>query len=61
MEVTLTPERAAHRQTGYEPSPILDPPVALPLPDYTADIEQAKRDIGIRAVPAYRCSHRRRG
>ena len=45
MEISLTPHRAAHRQTGYEPAPVIDPPVALPLPDYTADIDQAKRDM----------------
>ena len=45
MQVTLTPHRAAHRQTGYEPSPVIDPPVALPLPEYTSDIDQAKRDL----------------
>ncbi|MCZ6644032.1 MAG: phytanoyl-CoA dioxygenase family protein [Gammaproteobacteria bacterium] len=40
-----TPQPAAHRQTRYVAAPPLDPPVALPLPELTSDIEQAKLDL----------------
>jgi ectoine hydroxylase-related dioxygenase (phytanoyl-CoA dioxygenase family) len=42
-EVNLKP--AAHRQTRYEASPRLDPPVILPVPELTDDIEQARTDL----------------
>ncbi len=45
METTQTPQPSAHKQTGYIAAPALDPPVALALPELTADIEQAKLDL----------------
>ena len=36
---------AAHRQSRYQPSPVLDPPQVLPLPGLTRDVDQAKRDL----------------
>ena len=41
----LRPEPAEHRQTGYVPSPILDPPDALPLPPLTRDFDVAKQHL----------------
>jgi len=41
----LTPAPAAHRQTHYTAAPVLDPPVALPLPQLTSSIEQAVDDL----------------
>ena len=41
----LRPEPVEHRQTGYVPSPILDPPDALPLPPLTRDFEVAKQHL----------------
>ena len=43
MPATLKP--AAHRQTGYQASSVLDPPEVLPIPDVTSDLEQAKKDL----------------
>ena len=45
MDTTIKPKPAAHRQTPYVAASVLDPPVALPLPDFTTDMEQAKRDL----------------
>ncbi len=36
---------SAHRQTRYVAAPALDPPEALPLPELTSDIDQAKLDL----------------
>ncbi len=41
----LRPVAAAHRQTGYVPSPVLDPPKALGLPPLTRDFDTAKRHL----------------
>ena len=41
----LRPEPVEHRQTGYVPSPILDPPDALPLPPLTGDFDVAKQHL----------------
>ena len=41
----LRPEPAEHRQTGYVPAPILDPPDALPLPPLTRDFDVAKQHL----------------
>lgn len=41
----LRPEPVEHRQTGYVPSPILDPPDALPLPPLTRDFDVAKEHL----------------
>ena len=41
----LRPEPVEHRQTGYVPSPILDPPDALPLPPLTRDFDVAKQHL----------------
>ena len=45
MANPLTPAPAAHRQTHYTAAPVLDPPVALPLPQLTSSIEQAVDDL----------------
>ena len=45
MSTPLRPEPAEHRQTGYIPSPTIDPPEALGLPPLTRDFEQAKRNL----------------
>ena len=39
------PEPALYRQTGYIPSPVLDPPEALGLPPPARDLEGAKRHL----------------
>ncbi len=41
----MTPQPAAHRQTHYIAAPVLDPPIALPLPKLTSSIEQALDDL----------------
>ena len=41
----LRPEPAEHRQTGYLPSPVLDPPDALSLPPPAHDLEEAKHHL----------------
>ena len=41
----LRPVPAEHRQTGYTPSPILDPPVALGLPPPAHDMAEAKQHL----------------
>ncbi|MXW53175.1 MAG: phytanoyl-CoA dioxygenase family protein [Gammaproteobacteria bacterium] len=41
----LQPVPAQHRQTNYIPSPLLDPPVVLPLPSWTSDIDEAKSHL----------------
>ena len=41
----LRPEPVEHRQTGYVPSPILDPPDALPLPPPTRDFDVARQHL----------------
>jgi len=41
----LRPVSAEHRQTGYVPSPVLDPPRALGLPPPAEDMEEAKRHL----------------
>ena len=41
----LRPEPAEHRQTGYVPAPILDPPDALGLPPLTRDFATAKQHL----------------
>ena len=38
-------ESAAHRQTRYVAAPSLESAEALPMPDPTADVEQAKADL----------------
>ena len=43
--VEVNPQPAAHRQTGYEPAPYIDPPGALPMPTITDDIAEAKRNL----------------
>ena len=43
--VEVNPQPAAHRQTGYEPAPYIDPPEALPMPTITDDIAEAKRNL----------------
>ena len=45
MTTTLRPVPAEHRQTGYLPSPVLDPPEALDLPPPAKDLETAKRHL----------------
>ena len=42
-EVHLKP--ASHRQTRYRPSPRLDPPEVLAIPDVTSDLQQAMEDL----------------
>lgn len=41
----LEPVPARHRQTNYIPSPRLDPPVRLPLPSWTRNVEEAKHSL----------------
>ncbi len=38
-------EPAEHRQTGYVPSPTIDPPDALGLPPLTRDLDAARRHL----------------
>ena len=38
---------AAHRQTGYQAAPRLEPPEILPLPPLTRDLRQAKHDLSV--------------
>ena len=45
MPTPLRPRPVAHRQTGYVPSPIIDPPEALGLPSLTRDYAEAKRHL----------------
>ena len=45
MSTPLRPEPAEHRQTGYVPSPTIDPPDALGLPPLTRDLRAAKRHL----------------
>ncbi len=45
MANPLTPAPAAHRQTHYTAAPVLDPPIALPLPQLTSSTEQAVDDL----------------
>ena len=48
LRVDLKP--AAHRQTRYEPSPVLDPPEVLSVPELTTDLEQARQDLSTRGL-----------
>ncbi len=41
----LRAQPAEHRQTGYVPSPVIDPPDALGLPPPAQDFEEAKRHL----------------
>lgn len=41
----LEPVQARHRQTNYMPAPLLDPPEVLPLPPWTAEVEEAKSHL----------------
>ena len=41
----LRPIPAEHRQTGYVPSPVLDPPEALDLPPPARDFDEARRHL----------------
>lgn len=45
MSTKITPQASAHRQSSYVPAPVLNPPIALSLPDFTDDINQAKLDL----------------
>ena len=45
MSTPLRPEPAQHRQTGYVPSPTIDPPEALGLPPLTRDFEIARQHL----------------
>ena len=48
IPVELKP--AAHRQTRYEASPLLDPPEVLPVPQLTADMDQARSDLSVHGL-----------
>ncbi len=50
-EVTLKP--AAHRQTHYRPSPLIDPPEALEVPAPTDDLQQAQDDLSAYGLCLY--------
>jgi hypothetical protein len=45
MNTKITPQPSAHKQSLYVPAPVLNPPIALSLPDFTDDIDQAKLDL----------------
>ena len=56
----LRPEPVEHRQTGYVPSPILDPPDALP--PAAVDMRLRRRQaasVGVRDVFRAGCAERR--